>query len=254
MNKIIQVRIDRLLQDGAIYISHEKRNQSSYVTFKCKCGNIQEKLWSGIKYQNQKACCSICARNRMSECSIKRHSSETRIIEFFKDLDSRFLRIIQRASPKSKFSERKRTRIEFQCKCGELGEKIWDDIKGGQEPLCTSCARLKMGQLKGPNHPRWNPNLSEEARAFGWTAESAKWSRAILRAADWTCQLCNKRGTNLSAHHLFNSADHPDKKYDRNNGISICREHHLDFHSIHGYGNNTPEQFQVFASKFMEAT
>lgn len=40
--------------------------------------------------------------------------------------------------------------------------------------------------------------------------------------------------------------DHPDERYDINNGILICKEHHEMYHNIYGKGSNTKKQFEEF--------
>ncbi|MFP3467817.1 HNH endonuclease, partial [Leifsonia sp. SIMBA_070] len=65
----------------------------------------------------------------------------------------------------------------------------------------------------------------------------------------YTCDLCGKQGKwgdGLNAHHL-NSYDW-DKQNRTNidNGITLCKKCHMDFHKKYGYGKNTKEQYSKF--------
>lgn len=47
----------------------------------------------------------------------------------------------------------------------------------------------------------------------------------------------------LTAHHLDGYSWCKEKRLDINNGITLCKECHEDFHIIYGTKNNTKEQF-----------
>jgi len=154
-----------------------------------------------------------------------------------------------------------RTPLTFLCKCGEPGKILFGNLfYQKNEPLCKSCIRKKRianGKIAakhfphptGSDHHKWNPNLTDADRAaasYGRGAEAASWTRHILKINDHTCCISGKRGDDLCAHHLWNWAQHPGKRYDLSNGACITRELHDQFHQIYGKGNNTPDQFEEF--------
>ena len=84
-----------------------------------------------------------------------------------------------------------------------------------------------------------------------------EWKNKIFERDNYTCRRCGKRGGNLNAHHLYNFSEHPDLRYDVNNGITLCEECHLinypnSFHSIYGERHNTPEQIYEFINNKKE--
>jgi len=72
------------------------------------------------------------------------------------------------------------------------------------------------------------------------------WRKAILKRDNFTCQVCGKRGGKLNAHHLNNFSEFKELRYKLNNGITLCKNCHEEFHKIFGVRNNTKEQIEDF--------
>lgn len=47
----------------------------------------------------------------------------------------------------------------------------------------------------------------------------------------------------VNAHHLYSWKSYPLLRFDIDNGITLCKKCHINFHKKFGYGNNTKEQF-----------
>ena len=62
------------------------------------------------------------------------------------------------------------------------------------------------------------------------SARQQRWSRAVRKRDNYTCQLCLSH-ENLTAHHL-DSRDIPNK-YNKDNGICLCENCHVRFHKSH---------------------
>jgi hypothetical protein len=102
-----------------------------------------------------------------------------------------------------------------------------------------------MYGVTGESHPQWNPNRTHEQRILERkTFEYKQWRKAIYERDKYTCQYCgDKIGGSLNAHHLDGYSWCNEKRYDVNNGITLCEECHKDFHHQYGNRNNTKEQF-----------
>lgn len=48
------------------------------------------------------------------------------------------------------------------------------------------------------------------------------WREGVFKRDNWTCQLCDKRGSNLEAHHKKGWAMFPILRYVLSNGITLC--------------------------------
>jgi hypothetical protein len=84
--------------------------------------------------------------------------------------------------------------------------------------------------------------LSENVKWFEWPDERARdrirqreWSKAVIKRDDGTCGVCGSR-SNIEAHHLSNSSAFPSIRFVINNGVTLCRSCHTEFHSwLGGY-------------------
>lgn len=95
-----------------------------------------------------------------------------------------------------------------------------------------------------------NPNLTEQERLDKRSLIGYReWIKKIFQRDNYTCQITGKCGGKLSAHHLYSWNKYPEKRFDINNGITISRLLHKEFHDLYGRGNNTPEQFEDYKKK-----
>lgn len=120
----------------------------------------------------------------------------------------------------------------------------------------------KMGEkngmfgIYGENHPNWNPSLTDYERIVGRkTKRDVEWREKVYKRDNYTCVTCgDDEGRNLNAHHLYSHNKYKDKRYDINNGVTLCETCHKAFHDKYGYGNNTREQFNEFMNKKLALT
>jgi len=75
-----------------------------------------------------------------------------------------------------------------------------------------------------------------------------KWAKAVKARDNFTCQICGKQGVYLNSHHIYSYDTYEDKRFDIDNGITLCSYHHEIFHSIYGAGNNTGIQFKEYVN------
>lgn len=95
----------------------------------------------------------------------------------------------------------------------------------------TRCRLCSLHYRSGPRSATWlggRTPINQRER----TSQAARaWRRAIFARDNYTCQLCEKRGVTLHAHHKKAWATHPELRYDIENGITLCRDCHL--HEVH---------------------
>lgn len=149
------------------------------------------------------------------------------------------------------------SRADFYCNIHNLEIK---NKKLSNAMLSTICPECIFDKNRGENNWRWNPDLTFEDRQRnralpfyenGMTYES--WRFEVYKKDDFTCQICGHKNIkglgyskNLNAHHKDSWDLNEDKRFDINNGVTLCCDCHKEFHSIYGYGNNTEEQYNEF--------
>ncbi len=76
--------------------------------------------------------------------------------------------------------------------------------------------------------------------------EFIKWAKAVKVRDSFTCQICDKVGVYLHAHHIFSWDKYVDERFELENGATLCEPCHTRFHENYGYGNNTSFQFDEY--------
>lgn len=134
-----------------------------------------------------------------------------------------------------------------KCDCGNDYVMISSNLVPDSNVSCGCVYSEFKKQRTGDKNPNWNPNLTNEDRINRrQTLEHINWSNKILNKYNYICQICFQKGGKLHAHHLYNWASFPEKRFDINNGICLCIKCHRTFHSIYGIKINTKEQFLEF--------
>lgn len=143
-------------------------------------------------------------------------------------------------------------KVPIQCdNCGEQLQvvyRVYYTHNHNGKYYCNKCSSKIF--MTGEKHWKWNPNRTEaerQNRKNGNKALINEWRKKVYQRDDFICQHCYKENEHdLVAHHLDGFDKFEEKRYDVNNGITLCEQCHKNFHHIYGYGNNTKEQFLEF--------
>jgi hypothetical protein len=110
------------------------------------------------------------------------------------------------------------------------------------------CSKLCMASgMSGINNHGYNDSLSKEDRENRRNIpEYRQWRLLVFKRDLYTCQVCNRKGDILNAHHLENYSSVKNKRTKINNGITLCIKCHKKFHKIYGKRNNNKLQFEDF--------
>jgi hypothetical protein len=116
--------------------------------------------------------------------------------------------------------------------------------------ISENLSKAKMGipqwHMRGSKNNHWKGGITPKNRAVRNSLEYRLWYRSVFERDNWTCQKTGLRGVELHAHHVLNFAEYPELRFAIDNGITLSKEAHNEFHRIYGKKNNTREQLLEF--------
>lgn len=97
--------------------------------------------------------------------------------------------------------------------------------------------RLRDSAARGEAIWSYRDGKVAERRGERFSQAYRRWRFDVFSRDRFTCQRCgDDRGGNLVGHHIKGFAAYPDLRYDLDNGLTLCRPCHDEWHREHGYG------------------
>lgn len=185
--------------------------------FRCSCGVISKRRPAEIR---QGAKCRECGHKEVSK---KLRASYDEIRKTFENIDEVLVEITFEGGD---------TYVEFKCNKGHTVKITYVRFRMGVR--CQTCHHKSF---RGEGNPRWNPELSDEERMGGRNnPEYVKWTQDVFKRDEYTCKKCREsKSGELNAHHILSYKDHKDLRTCINNGITLCKQCHVEFHKRYGF-------------------
>lgn len=152
------------------------------------------------------------------------------------------------ASP-YKGKEHDSTKLKVICECGAERECFAADLKRGRTLSCGCLNKEITSSMAGPLNPNWDPTLTKEERSRGRAAYN--WANAVKERDEWECQVCFSK-ENVVAHHLNSYKHNEELRHNVENGITLCRDCHTDFHVNFMGGYRVPCTSEDFEEYLMQ--
>src|SRR5882724_1260296 len=89
------------------------------------------------------------------------------------------------------------------------------------------CAKHGQKRLYGKAHPLYK----EDSRRKSRRGRHGAWARAVISRDNATCQRCGAQHIELHAHHILPFSQHPEKRWDLDNGVTLCHACHWTEHA-----------------------
>ncbi len=133
-------------------------------------------------------------------------------------------------------------RVTKQCLyCGNDFDVIPSRVKDGRDKYCSYQCSHKAHS--GENSNLWcggkmceYPKLEQIRKSKDYQL----WRGQVFERDLYTCQECGLSGCELNAHHIYTFIEYPELRLDLNNGITLCKDCHLD---IRGCESQFQEHF-----------
>lgn len=111
----------------------------------------------------------------------------------------------------------------------------------------------KSPQFSGENNPNWKGGVTPERNKIRASVEYKIWEKTVKERDQYTCQKCgeSRRGY-VMAHHVLNFAQWEELRFILENGVTLCRPCHKEFHKIYGKKNNNQGQVIRFIGKHLQ--
>ncbi len=147
-----------------------------------------------------------------------------------------------REETKNKISEihKGKKKSKSHCKNMSIGRL---GISLSKEHSNNISKALRARYKKTPHHltPIDKEYSSDKNHHDRNSIENVDWRKRIFERDEYTCQRCNKIGHNLNAHHIESFAHNKSIRFEDDNGITLCKECHKEFHSLFGYKSDTKQ-------------
>ena len=116
-------------------------------------------------------------------------------------------------------------------KCGVPTRSPGGELKGKtmSDESRAKMSKAKKGKYTGENNPNWKgAEISDDVRERR-SYVAKKWRETCLNRDQFRCQLCGAT-ERLHVHHVLEYKDHPEQRWNVNNGITVCYRCHEKIH------------------------
>lgn len=221
-------------------ISNTYIKNTGLLKIQCECGNIFETTLSLFQLSQNKGICPECPKERKSRLK----TQEQFLKEVYDLVGNEYTILGEYIKAKEKILIRHNCEI---CESNEYETTPNTFLDRGCR--CPACAIINNS---GVSSHYYNKNLTDEvrekrrSRLYG--VNQTNFRNSVFVRDNYSCQCCGNRSSignqvALNAHHLNGYNWDEIHRFDINNGVTLCKDCHKEFHVIYGYGNNTKEQY-----------
>lgn len=79
-------------------------------------------------------------------------------------------------------------------------------------------------------HWNYKGGITPENKLIRNSGKMGYWRRSVFERDEFTCQHCKQIGGELNAHHLKPFAEYPKLRFEVSNGLTLCKECHINEH------------------------
>ena len=118
--------------------------------------------------------------------------------------------------------------------CPKCGKAF--TAKASEDKYCSwECYNSDRHMPAGEDHWNWKGGISK-INDNRDSVDYKKWRYKVYKRDSFKCVKCGSK-EKLNAHHIFSWRFYPDKRYDVDNGITLCEDCHIKIHQKFGYNS-----------------
>ncbi len=255
MNDTFEVKVEDLTSGSCVK-----------VDMKCDyCGSNYQKPWYRYIAENNKSlvhkdCCNKCKKHKIQESTFEKYGVTTvfKLENIKNKISSTNFERYGASNPFASDSIKEKIRSTNIQKYGFPSPIQNKDVLDKVTNTCLKKYGVKYYVLtqhfSGEDSPVWKGGLSYVRNERG-KYDYISWRNKVFSKNHYTCQCCGEcngggKTIKLNAHHIKNWKDNIEQRYDEDNGITLCVNCHIKFHSIYGKNNNTKEQLDEFLNSY----
>lgn len=198
--------------EGCVVLNDDFYKNTDRVRYIALCGHENETDYSHFVGQSSGRVCRTCSKSVLYKYDYVREAFEQEDCEL---LEVEYVNC--------------KTPMRYIAKCGHESVITFDTFLNTPKAAkrCRDCHKHTYHEVP-----------SDRDRTAAKT-----WRRAVYEKDGYSCLACGSHGGDLNAHHLAAYDSSPEKRFEVENGVTLCPACHIKFHSIYGFGGNSPEQF-----------
>lgn len=132
-----------------------------------------------------------------------------------------------------------------QKRTEETKKKIGEKSKGRKHTL--EWRKISSERMRGNKNWNWKGGITDEVMKIRNSIEYHLWREAVFARDNYICQKYKTKSIgDLVAHHIYNFSQFIELRFAIDNGITLSKRAHREFHKKYGKNNNTREQLEEF--------
>lgn len=140
---------------------------------------------------------------------------------------------------KEKYSSKIDTKRKLRCvKCShrylstpERNAKIGNTLRNKYKTDIEWVKRVKAAKVvnSGENHWNWKGGITPITQKNRTSESTSARKLAVIMRDNYRCRICDSKD-NIQAHHINSWSSFPEDRYILENGLTLCKQHHNDYH------------------------